>query len=114
LAWASGERAGGFDVQMFELALATAPPAADSPQRMGAAEVTEQHGHELAPAGEAPDVALRVGPLDQSPKFSARKQLEEWLNMLENSRTGEPPSCGVSTLGRSSPPYGRWLIRLDA
>src|SRR5438128_5456546 len=29
--------------------------------------------------------------------------LRSWLNMLENSRTGEPPSCGVSMLGRFDP-----------
>src|SRR5256885_16124795 len=29
--------------------------------------------------------------------------LRSWLNMLENSRTGEPPSCGVSTLGGIDP-----------
>ena len=65
------------DPQVLELALATAQPPADLSQRVGAPELAEQHGHELAPAGEAARVALRPGLLDQGLELGPRKQLEE-------------------------------------
>jgi hypothetical protein len=64
---------GGRDAQVLELALAAAQPAADLPQRMGAPELAEQHGHELPPAGEAARMALRVRPLHQGLELGAWK-----------------------------------------
>ena len=79
------------DAQVLELALAAAQPPADLPQRVRAPELTEQHGHELPPAREPARVALGVGPLHQGLELRARKQLESWLNMLQNPLTDEPP-----------------------
>jgi len=44
---------------------------------MGPAELAEQHGHKLAPAGEAPGMPFGVGPLDQRLELCPRKELEE-------------------------------------
>ena len=67
----------GLDPEMLELALATAQPAADLPQRMGPPELTEQHGHELSPAREPAGVTLGARLLDQGLELGPRKQLEE-------------------------------------
>ena len=44
---------------------------------MGAAELAEQHGHELPPAREPAGVALGERPLHQALELRPRKQLEE-------------------------------------
>ena len=43
---------------MFQFALTTAQTAGDFPEGMGSAQLAEEHGHELAPAGEASGVAF--------------------------------------------------------
>jgi hypothetical protein len=65
------------DAQMLELALAAAQSPADLPQRVGAPQLAEQHGHELAPAREAPGVAFGVRPLDQRLELRPAEQLEQ-------------------------------------
>jgi hypothetical protein len=50
--------AGGRDPEVLELALAAPPAATNLPQRVGAAQLAEQHRHELPPAGEPAGMAL--------------------------------------------------------
>jgi hypothetical protein len=42
---------------------------------MGSAQLAEEHGHELAPAGETPGVAFGFGFLDEFLEFISRKEL---------------------------------------
>src|SRR5207247_11350535 len=82
-------RAGGRgDAQVLELPLAAAQSPADLPQRMGAPELTEQHGHELAPAGEAARMALGQRPLHQDLELRPRKQLEQLAEHAGESANG--------------------------
>ena len=76
----SVERLG--DAQVLELALAAAQPAADPAQRVGRAELAEQHGDAR--------MALGVRPLDQGLELRLRKQLEE---------LAEPAAKSTRTLG---------------
>ena len=50
-----------------------AQAAADFARRVGLAELTEQHGHELAPAGEPAQVAVGVMLAHGLLEFPARK-----------------------------------------
>jgi hypothetical protein len=43
---------------------------------MGLTQLTEQHGHELAPTGKTAPMALRLMRLDGGFKLDARKQLQ--------------------------------------
>jgi hypothetical protein len=60
---------------MFQFALTTAQTAGDFPEGMGSAQLAEEHGHELAPAGEASGMALGTGFLNGLMKFISRKEL---------------------------------------
>jgi len=55
---------------------------------MGPAELAEEHGHELAPAGEAPGMPLGVGPLDQRLELRPGKELEELAKHAAESTHG--------------------------
>ena len=62
--------------QLLELAFGGGQPAADFAQRVGLAELTKQHGHELALAGEPAQVAVGVMLAHGLLEFQARKQLQ--------------------------------------
>lgn len=47
-----GGMAGGSDAQMFQFSLTASKASGNLPERMGAAQLTEVHGHKLAPAGK--------------------------------------------------------------
>jgi len=87
---------------MPQLAFAGRQPAANLAQRLRPAQMTEQHGHELAPPGETTGVAL--GPvLDDSPfELGAGKQLQ---HLAENA--------GYSYHGGGGPPYGSRLFNAN-
>ena len=63
--------------QVLELAFGGGQPAADFAQRVGLAELTKQHGHQLAPAGEPAQVAVGVMLAHGLLEFQARKQLQQ-------------------------------------
>ena len=74
--------------EVLELALGRGQPATDLAQRVGLAELTKQHGHELAPAGETAQVAVGVvANLDKS-------GLRCFLNSEGVPTAGEPQSVG--------------------
>ena len=59
--------------EMRELALATRQAATNLPQRMRAAELGEQHRHELVPAGESARMPLGLRRRDGALKLQPRK-----------------------------------------
>jgi hypothetical protein len=83
-----GRAAGGGDPEVLELAFAAPEAAADLPQRVGAPELAEEHGHELPPAGEPPSMPFSVRPLDQRLELGARKQLEPLAEHAAESTHG--------------------------
>jgi GNAT superfamily N-acetyltransferase len=68
---------------MNQPALATGQAVADLAQRVGTAELAEQHRDELGPAGKALRGSLGVVPLYQSREFGARKMLQQ---LIEQAR----------------------------
>jgi hypothetical protein len=73
---------------MLELTFAAPQSPADLAQRVGAAELAEQHRHELPPAGEPAGMALGVRPRHQRLELGARKQLEELAEHAAESTHG--------------------------
>ena len=72
------ERLGAADrPRCLSLPSVAAQAAADLAQRVGLAELTKQHGHELAPAGEPAQVAVGVMLAHGLFEFEARKQLQK-------------------------------------
>jgi len=61
---------------MGQLAQAALQAVTDLAQRIGAAELAEQHRDELRPAGEALGGAFGVVLLDQRAELGAREMLE--------------------------------------
>jgi hypothetical protein len=76
------------DPQVLELALAAAQPAADLPQRVGPAELAEQHRDELPPAREPTGVALGMRPRHQRLELGPRKELEQLAEHAAESAHG--------------------------
>ena len=62
---------------MLELAFAAGQAATDFPQGVRPAQLAEEHGDELAPAGEAPRVPLGMVLVDGLLEFKTRKELQE-------------------------------------
>src|SRR5437667_161505 len=67
---------------MLQLALGGRQSLRDLTQAVGPPQLTEQHGNELAPAGEASRVPLGFVFMYRRLKLGARKQLE---NLAENA-----------------------------
>ena len=67
------------DAHMHQLAQAAGQAVADLAQRIGAAELTEQHGDELGPAGEALGGTLGGVLLDQCGELGAGEVLEQLI-----------------------------------
>jgi len=63
----------------------------------GPPELAEQHGDELAPAGEAPVVTLGESPLDERLELGPREQLE---NLAEHGRESVHGPTGVTERSR--------------
>ena len=67
----------GRDPQVAELALAAGQAAADLPEGLRPAQLAKEHGHKLAPGGEAAGVPFGLRGLDGLLKVEAREGLEE-------------------------------------
>jgi hypothetical protein len=69
---------------MHEPPEAAAQAVADLAQRIGASELTEQHGDELRPAGKALGVTLSGVLLDECGELGAGKVLEQLIEKACN------------------------------
>jgi hypothetical protein len=66
---------GSTDAQMFEFAFATSEPSGNLSERMSPSQLTEEHGHKLAPTGESFGITFCLGHFNQMLKLQTRKQL---------------------------------------
>jgi hypothetical protein len=81
------------DPQVGELAFAAGQPATNLPQRVRTSELTEQHRHELPPAGEPAGVPFGLRRGHGVLKVGSRKKLEQLTEDAAKSRhRGWPPS----------------------
>ena len=95
------DRFGGLrNAQMFQLAFATGQASTDLAQRVRPRELTEQHGHELAPTGEAASVP--PGPMlaHSLLALDAREQLRK-LRQGATETLYETPRDGRDGFQRS-------------
>ena len=90
--------------QMVELALGGAQTLRDLGQAVRPAQLTEQHGHELAPAGEAAGVALGMVLLHRLLEFAAGEQLQELAEYAAYSVHGRHLRQGKVVLVREPTP----------
>src|SRR3970040_695625 len=101
---------------MNEFAEATMQAVANFAQRVGAGELTKQHGDELGPARKALGVALGLVLFDERLELAAGKMLEQLIEqagglyhggaLLGDWDGGQAPSGTVS----ASPHYRRALL----
>lgn len=70
-----GGAVGSGNAQVFQFALTTSEASDDLPEGMGSAQMTEEHGDELAPAGEPSGMAFGASLFDRLVKFMSRKEL---------------------------------------
>lgn len=68
--------------QVTQLALRGGQAPSNLEQRMGSAQLAEQHGHTLASTGESSGVALGLCLSYQEIEFPAGEQWQELLKML--------------------------------
>lgn len=71
------------NAEMHQLAQAAGKPIADLAQRIGMAQLAEQHGHELGPAVEALGRALGFMLFDQAGEFQTGKMMQQ---LIEQTR----------------------------
>ena len=67
--------AGSGDAQVFEFSFATSETSGNFPERMGAAQLTKQHGDKLAPAGKSFGVTFGMGLFHHVLELDSRKEL---------------------------------------
>ena len=79
------------DSQMGEFPFASGKALADLPQRVGAAQLAEQHGDKLAPTAKAAGMPLGSGLLNQQLKVGSREELENLTEHATKSIHVEPP-----------------------
>jgi len=70
-----GGAVGGGNAQVFQFALTTSEASDDLPEGMGSAQMTEEHGDELAPAGEPSGMAFSASLFDRLMEFRSWKEL---------------------------------------
>ena len=76
------------DSHMYQPSQAAAQAIADLAQRIGASQLTEQHGDELRPAGEALGVTLSSVFLDECCELGAGKMLEQLIEQTRDLYDG--------------------------
>ena len=67
---------GNGDSQVLQLALAASHSPGNLPERVGSPQLTEEHGHILAPACKSPSMTLSFSFFYGSLKFDSRKELK--------------------------------------
>ena len=70
-----GGTTGSGDSQMFQFALTASQTAGNFSEGMGSAQLAEEHGHKLAPAGESPGMTFGFGFFDSLLKFDSEKRV---------------------------------------
>jgi hypothetical protein len=65
----------GGNAQVLQFALTTSEASDDFPERMGSAQMTEEHGDKLAPAGEPSGMAFSTSLFDGLLEFRSWKEL---------------------------------------
>jgi hypothetical protein len=70
-----GGAIGGGNAQVLQFALTTSEASGDLAEGMGSAQMTEEHGDELAPAGEPSGMAFGASLFDRLMEFRSRKEL---------------------------------------
>jgi len=70
-----GGTTGGADAQMFQFAFTASQPSGNLPKRMGSAQLTEEHGHKLAPTREPSGMAFSFCFHNGLLELDSRKQL---------------------------------------
>jgi hypothetical protein len=66
---------GGADAQMFQFAFTASQPSGNLPKRMGSAQLTEEHGHKLAPTSEPSGMTFSFCFHNGLLELDSRKQL---------------------------------------
>jgi hypothetical protein len=72
-----GGMARSSNAQMFQLTLTASKAPGNLTERVGVAQLAEEHGHKLAPTREPFGMAFRLSDRDQMLKLHTRKQLQE-------------------------------------
>jgi len=83
------------DSQMGEFPFASGKALADLPQRVGAAQLAEQHGDKLAPTAKAAGMPLGSRFFDEQLKLGSRKKLENLTKHATESIHVGPPFVGL-------------------
>jgi hypothetical protein len=66
---------GGADAQMFQFTFAASQPSGNLSQRMGSAQLTEEHGHKLPPASKSSGMTFGFCLFHGLLELDSRKQL---------------------------------------
>jgi hypothetical protein len=65
------------NAQMFQFTLTASKTSGNLTERMGATQLTKQHGYKLAPTAKSLGMTFGVGDRDQMLKLHTRKQLQQ-------------------------------------
>src|ERR1035438_10426308 len=90
------------NAEMYQLAQTAGQPIADLAQRIGMAQLAEEHGHELGPAVETLGSALGLMLFDQAGEFQARKMMKQLIEQTRDLYHQERPPYRCSATSRQS------------
>ena len=87
---------------MNQLAQAAGQPVRNLAQRIGMAQLAEEHGHELGPAVKALGRALGLMLFNQAGEFPARKMMQQLIKQTRDLYHWERPPYRCSATSRQS------------
>src|ERR1035438_2495717 len=90
------------NAEMYQLAQTAGQPVADLAQRIGMAQLAEQHGHELGPAIETLGRPLGSMLFDQAGTLQTRQMLQKLIEQACALYTHRRPPCRFSATSRQS------------
>jgi hypothetical protein len=70
-----GGAIGGRNAQVFQFAFTASQTAGNLSERMGSAQLAEEHGHQLTPASESPGMTFGLGLFNRLLKLDSGKEL---------------------------------------